>query len=176
MQGKQATMVSPTQDRAMLGSLVTTRYPTRDRVMLLWSMKAGLRAKAMAALIWAMVTDAPGQVAEVLHVPNRARKGKTGGRTMPLHPALQAALDTLQTARADMATPDRSILCSERGGGRSPATVRLWFHRRSTSRKMDGCASPSGRRTFLPAPRAQSPRSGEACATCRHAPAIPASP
>jgi integrase/recombinase XerD len=56
--------------------------------MLLLSMKAGLRAKEMAALTWAMVTDAQGQVAEVLHVPNRARKGKTGDRTMPLHPDL----------------------------------------------------------------------------------------
>jgi len=36
-------------------------------------MKAGLRAKEMASLTWAMVTDAQGQVAEVLHVPNRAR-------------------------------------------------------------------------------------------------------
>jgi hypothetical protein len=33
MQGKQAKMVSPIQERAMLGSLATTRYPTRDRVM-----------------------------------------------------------------------------------------------------------------------------------------------
>jgi integrase/recombinase XerD len=149
MQGKQAKMVSPTQERAMLGSLVTTRYPARDRVMLLLSMKAGLRAKAMAALTWAMVTDAQGQVTEVLHVPNRASKGKTGGRTMPLHPELQAALVTLQTARGDMATPDRPILCSERGGGLSPATVRLWFHRLSPSLTMDGCSSHAGRRTFM---------------------------
>jgi hypothetical protein len=91
MQGKQAKMVRPTQERAMLGYLDTTRSPARDRVMLLLSMKAGLRATAMASLTWAMVTDAQGQVAEVLHVPNRARKGKTGGRTMPLHPDLQAA-------------------------------------------------------------------------------------
>src|SRR5205807_576810 len=83
----------------------TTRYPTRDRVMFLLSMKAGLRAKEMASLTWAMVTDAAGQVAEVLHVPNRASKGKTGGRTIPLHPDLQAALVTLQTKRGDMATP-----------------------------------------------------------------------
>jgi hypothetical protein len=41
-------------------------------------MKAGLRAKEMASLTWAMATDAQGQVAEVLHVPNRASKGKTG--------------------------------------------------------------------------------------------------
>jgi integrase/recombinase XerC len=28
--------------------------------------------------------------------------------------------------------------------------VRLWFHRLSTALKMDGCASHSGRRTFIP--------------------------
>jgi hypothetical protein len=50
MQGKQATMVRPTQEQAMLGSLETTRSPARDRVMCLFSMQAGLRAKAMASL------------------------------------------------------------------------------------------------------------------------------
>jgi integrase/recombinase XerD len=80
MQGKQAKIVSPTQERAILGYLATTRYPARDQVMFLLSMKAGLRAKEMASLTWAMVTDATGQVAEVLHVPNHASKGKTGGR------------------------------------------------------------------------------------------------
>ena len=94
MQGKQAKIVSPTQERAILGYLATTRYPARDQVLLLLSMKAGLRAKEMASLTWAMVTDAAGQVAEVLHVPNRASKGKTRGRTIPLHPDLQAALVT----------------------------------------------------------------------------------
>ena len=149
MQGKQAKIVSPTQERAILGYLETTRYPHWDRVMFLLSMKAGLRAKEMAALTWAMVTDAAGQIAEAIHLQNRASKGKTGGRTIPLHPDLQAALMALQTARGDMATPDRPILFSERGGGLSPATVRLWFHRLYTSLKMDGCSSHSGRRTFI---------------------------
>jgi integrase len=53
MQGKQAKIVSPTQERAMLGSLATTRSPARDRVLFLLSMKAGLRAKAIASLTWA---------------------------------------------------------------------------------------------------------------------------
>ena len=53
MQGKQAKIVSPTQERAILGYLAT-RYPTRDRVMFLLSMKAGLRAKEMASLTWAI--------------------------------------------------------------------------------------------------------------------------
>jgi hypothetical protein len=35
MRGKQAKIVSPTQERAILGYLATTRYPTRDRVMFL---------------------------------------------------------------------------------------------------------------------------------------------
>jgi hypothetical protein len=30
MQGKQAKIVSPTQERAILGYLATTRYPTQD--------------------------------------------------------------------------------------------------------------------------------------------------
>jgi integrase/recombinase XerD len=56
---------------------------------------------------------------------------------------------TLQTARGDLATPERPILFSARGGGLSPATVHLWFHWLSTSLKMDGCSSHSGRRTFI---------------------------
>src|SRR5439155_15342362 len=117
MQGKQAKIVSPIQERALLGYLDTTRYPARDRVMFLLSMKAGLRAKEMASLTWAMVTDAQGQVAEVLHVPNRASKGKTVGRSMSLHPDLQAALVLLQRARGDLATPARPLLFSARGAG-----------------------------------------------------------
>jgi len=35
MQGKQAKIVSPTQERAILGYLATTRYPVRDRVIFL---------------------------------------------------------------------------------------------------------------------------------------------
>ena len=83
MQGKQAKMVSPTQERAILGSLATTRYPSRDRVMFLLSLKAGLRATDLASLTWAMVPDAHGQIAEAMPVANRASTGTTGGRTMP---------------------------------------------------------------------------------------------
>jgi integrase/recombinase XerC len=149
MQGKQAKIVSPTQERAILGYLETTRYPHRDRVIFLLSMKAGLRAKEMASLTWAMVTDAAGQIAEAIQLQNRASKGKTGGRTIPMHPDVHAALATLQSARGDTPRPEQSVLFSERGGGLSPATVRLWFHRLYTSLHMDGCSSHSGRRTFI---------------------------
>jgi len=59
----------------------------------------------------------------------------------------------------DMATPERPILFSERGGGLSPATCAV-FHRLYTSLKMDGCSSHSGRRTFITARRAACRRSG----------------
>jgi integrase/recombinase XerC len=81
--------------------------------------------------------------------PTAPVKARLGAGTIPLHPDLQAALVALQTVRGDMATPERPLLFSERDGGLSPATVRLWFHRLYTSLKMDGCSSHSGRRTFI---------------------------
>ena len=78
--------------------------------------EAGLRAKEMASLTWAMVTDAQGQV-RCCTCPTAPVK-ETGGRTIPLHPDLEAALVALQTGRGTWATPERPILFSERGGGR----------------------------------------------------------
>jgi integrase len=155
VQGKQAKIVSPTQERAILGYLETTRYPHRDRVMFLLSMKAGLRAKEMAALTWAMVTDAAGQIAEAIHLQNRASKGTTGGRTIPLHPDLQSALTALQSARGHAAT----------------GSVRALLGARWTVARRTRDAGP-----LLPARRAKCPRSGAACGTCKSSPGIPASP
>jgi len=42
MQGKQAKMVSPIQERAILGYLATTRYPARDQVMFLGRCRKGV--------------------------------------------------------------------------------------------------------------------------------------
>ena len=56
MEGTPATLVRPTQARAMLGSLDTTRSPSQ----VLLSIEAGLRATDLASLTWAMVPDAHG--------------------------------------------------------------------------------------------------------------------
>jgi integrase/recombinase XerC len=92
---------------------------------------------------------AEGQVAESLHLEDRASKGKKGGRTIPLHPALHAALVALHAHRGEEAWPDRPAIPSERGQGLSAATVQLWFHRLYTSLGLIGCSSHSGRRTFI---------------------------
>jgi integrase/recombinase XerD len=149
MQGKQAKILTPVQERAVLRHLDTTRYPERDAVMFLLSVKAGLRAKEIAALTWAMVTDADGQIAEMLALENRASKGRRGGRTIPLHPTLSAALWALHTTRGAAAHADRPVIFSERGWGLSAPTVQLWFHRLYTDLGLTGCSSHSGRRTFI---------------------------
>ena len=149
MQGKQAKILSPTQERVILRHLETTRYPWRDRVMFLLSIKAGLRAKEIAMLTWGMVTDAEGRVADTMHLQNRATKGQIGGRSIPLHPDLQAALVALHSRRGDMAAQPWPVIFSERGRGLSAETVQLWFQRLYTSLGLAGCSSHSGRRTFI---------------------------
>jgi integrase/recombinase XerD len=149
MAGKQAKILSPLQERTIVRHLESTRYPVRDQVMFLLSVKAGLRAKEIAALTWAMVTDAEGQVVETLHLDNRASTGKQGGRSIPQHPALHAALVRLQDWRGDAAAAAQPVIFSERGRGLSAATVQLWFRRLYTDLGLTGCSSHSGRRTFI---------------------------
>jgi integrase len=97
--GKQAKILSDKQVRAVLTELDNRRYPTRDRVMFLSSFKAGMRAKEIASVTWAMVTDAEGEIADVIALENRASKGRGGGRHIPLHPELKAALIQLHRDR-----------------------------------------------------------------------------
>lgn len=148
MPGTQAKVITPVEEAAIRLFLTTTHQPARDLVMFLLSIKAGLRAKEIAALTWRMVTDASGAVTDTLQMPNHATKGRSG-RTIPLHPALREALETLQLVTGEYATPEQAVVCSVRGGGMSRHTVRLWFHRLYTTMELEGCSSHSGRRTFI---------------------------
>lgn len=148
-QGKQAKVLTPRQERRVLRRLEATRYPARDRVIFLLSIKAGLRAKEIASLTWAMATDAEGNVAEEIALTDASSKGTGGGRTIPMHPALQEALGALQAARGEKARPDLPVIHSERGRGMSAASVAVWFHRLYSDLGLSGCSSHSGRRTFI---------------------------
>jgi integrase/recombinase XerD len=92
MAGKQAKVMTRVQERAVLDHLRYTRNPDRDRALFLLSIKAGLRAKEIAALTWGMVTDATSAVADAMALPDTASKGKSG-RTVYLHPDLKEALE-----------------------------------------------------------------------------------
>jgi integrase/recombinase XerC len=147
--GKQAKIITDKQVRAVLSELETRRYPLRDRVMFLLSIKAGLRAKEIASVTWAMVTDAEGEIADMIALENRAAKGKGGGRHIPIHPDLKAALIALHRDRGEKARPDMPVAHSERDRGLSAAAVVVWFHRLYAGLGMVGCSSHSGRRSFI---------------------------
>lgn len=54
-----------------MGGLPSTLFP-RDRVIFLLSVRAGLRAKEIAALKWEMLTDAEGELSDVIALTNEA--------------------------------------------------------------------------------------------------------
>ena len=146
--GKQAKIISDKQVRAVLAELDTRRYPLRDRTIFMFSLKAGMRAKEIASVTWGMVTDAGGEIADVIALQNRAAKGKSG-RVIPMHPDLKAALMALHQERGDNVRPDRAVIHRERDRGLSPGAVAVWFHRLYSGLSMIGCSSHSGRRTFI---------------------------
>lgn len=92
----------------LLNHISHTRHPERDRVIVLLSFKAGLRAKEIAGLAWSMITDATGDLADAISLPNKASKGRNGGRTIPLHDDLRAALTSLKAVRGDQGTAPSS--------------------------------------------------------------------
>src|SRR5271163_2310947 len=96
---KQAKVVSSREQQRLLDHIQHFRHPERDRVIVLLSFKAGMRAVEIAKLTWSMVTDASGELADQIALPNRAAKGKSGGRTIPMHRELREALRALREAR-----------------------------------------------------------------------------
>jgi integrase/recombinase XerC len=150
-QGKQAKVLRKSELHRLLNHVSHTRHPERDRVMVLLSFKAGMRAKEIAGLTWSMVTNASGELADVISLPNRASKGKNGGRTIPLHDELQAALADLMAIRGDKARPNLPVIHSERADGYSANAVAVWFLTRYREIGVEGASSHSGRRTFITA-------------------------
>src|SRR5580700_6431914 len=124
---KQAKLVAPRELKRLLDHVSHSRHPKRDRVMVLLSFKAGLRANEIAGLTWGMVTDASGGLADRISLPNRASKGKSGGREIPLHDELRVALGALQTAAWDKVRQDLPIIYSERAPGYSANAIAVWF-------------------------------------------------
>lgn len=144
MPGRQARLLTePTITRA-LRAVRSRPDATRDRVLLLLSLRGGLRACEIAGLEWSMVLDPAGRVGSALTVPDRIAK-KGGGRRMPLHPELRAALQAL--ARAG--STDGPVVRSRRGGHLAPNSVVNWFRDLYAEIGAQGCSSHSGRRTFI---------------------------
>jgi len=141
---KQAKTLCKSQVALLFMMLKGTRYPLRNKVIALLSIKAGLRAKEIANLTWAMVTDAQGQLSFAINLRNTASKGKSG-RVIPLNKELKAALQELQKQTSH----SPYVVVTERSEQFSSAAIvnlfAAWFHRIG----LQGCSSHSGRRTFI---------------------------
>lgn len=141
---KQAKTLCRSQVALLFIMLKGTRYPLRNKVIGLLSIKAGLRAKEIANLTWAMVTDAQGQLSGAIHLRNAASKGKSG-RVIPLNKELKAALQELQ----NQARSSSYVIVTERAEQFSAAAIvnlfAAWFRKIG----LQGCSSHSGRRTFI---------------------------
>jgi integrase len=144
--GKQAKVLTKGQVDAALGYVERTRHPLRNRVILLLSIKAGLRAKEIASLTWAMVTGVDGKIGRAIHLQDSASKG-TSGRIIPLNADLRRAL----LAWMEGAGPDRSefVVTTERAKRTTAQAVVNLFGRWYEHLGFTGASSHSGRRTFI---------------------------
>ena len=145
---KQAKTLTKPQQEAVLGYLTSTRHPVRNRVIFLLSVKAGLRAKEIASLTWAMVTDAEGALTDVISLTDIASKGR-GGRVIPINKDLRAALVALKAEADKMTRPSPFVITSERAGSTSSYAIVNKFGTWYRALGFSGASSHSGRRTAI---------------------------
>lgn len=149
--GKQAKTLTKAQVESVTSFLLTRRHGLRDQTVFLLSVRAGLRAKEIANLKWAMVLEADGEVGDSIHLTDEASKGKSG-RIVPLNKQLRGNLvQMLVTARQDRHFDPVTayVVTTERSGHTSAQAVVNMFKRWYTDLGLLGCSSRSGRRTFI---------------------------
>ena len=149
--GKQAKTLSRTQVKMISDYLLTNRYGIRDQTIFYFSMKAGLRAKEIAHLKWAMVMNSDGSVGDYLNLPNSSSKGKSG-RIVPLNKDLRKNLQVMLEQHRlvhDFDPTAASIVCTERSKTTSSQAIVNMFQRWYQRLGIVGCSSHSGRRTFI---------------------------
>lgn len=145
MPGRQAKILTDATIRRALRAVARRENADRDQTIFLLSLRAGLRACEIAGLEWPMVLDGNGRVSQLIAIEDRIAK-KRGGRTIPIHPELRRALQTLQKAAG---TKEGPIITSARGGPLNANSIVNWFIELYRGIGADGCSSHSGRRTFI---------------------------
>ena len=149
--GKQSKVLTDKQIETLLAYVSSRRNGVRNRVILHLSVKAGLRAKEIACLKWAMLLNADGVVGDAIHLTNIASKGASG-RVIPLNKALKESLLNLWNHESSQSRFDRHeshVIRSERSPCTSAQAVVNMFQRWYRDLNFVGCSSHSGRRTFI---------------------------
>jgi integrase len=144
---RQAKILTKGQSETVLIYLTKTRYAERNRAIFLLSVRAGLRAKEIASLTWAMLTDAEGDIGDAINLVDHASKDSSG-RVIPLNKELKAALIQMQKAQVGgRASP--FVVTTERAGQTSAAAIVNLFAVWYRALGFNGCSSHSGRRGFI---------------------------
>lgn len=144
MPGRQAQVLTPLVVRRVRAIISRRQTRDRDLAIFLLSLRAGLRAAEIAQLDWSMVTNASGRLATTIAIQdNIAKKG--GGRTVPLHADLRAALAPL--FRQSRHGPVIKSVTS--GQAMKANSLVNWFVCLYREANATGCSSHSGRRTFI---------------------------
>lgn len=150
--GKQAKVLTNQQIQLVLSFLATARDPDRNRLIFLLSIRAGLRAKEIAALKWSMVLDADGAIGDSIHLEDVASKGRSG-RVIPINKhlrgELQIALKNCLSKHSVAETRGFNIIRTQRSKSASAQGIVNLFAGWYRSVGLLGCSSHSGRRTFI---------------------------
>ena len=143
--GKQAKTLNKAQIEMISAYLKSKRNGLRNQTIFFLSVRAGLRAKEIAGLTWEMVLTASGEISDSIHLTNRASKGKSGGRVIPMHNSIRSNLEVL----IDRLGPGGFVIRSERSKSVAPQMIVNLFRGWYSELELAGCSSHSGRRTFL---------------------------
>lgn len=144
--GKQAKVLNQKQVEAVLHHIGRRRNGLRNQVIFLLSVRAGLRAKEIAALRWSMVLDASGAVGDAIHLTNEASKGNSG-RAIPLNRQLRAVLVSQHQRQPGSSLAH--VITTERTDRTSAQAIVNLFACWYRDLGLVGCSSHSGRRTFI---------------------------
>lgn len=144
--GKQAKILNRSQIEAVLNHINGRRNGLRNRVIVLLSVRAGLRAKEIAALKWSMVVGAGGEVGEYIHLTNDASKGQSG-RIIPINRQLRTAL--VELFEQGWISSTAYVIRTERSDHTSAQAIVNLFQRWYRDLGLIGCSSHTGRRTFI---------------------------
>jgi len=146
---KQSKVLNKTQVASVRSHLKSGRNALRNDTIFLLSVKAGLRAKEIAALKWIHVLNGDGTLNDTLHLPDSASKGRSG-REIPIHKEILTNLQTLlQTASKRNFSPEDHVIRTERSRSTSAQVIVNFFQSLYTRMGYVGCSSHSGRRTFI---------------------------
>ena len=149
---KQAKVLSQTQQNIVFNYLQTTSTPIRNITIFLLSTKSGLRAIEIASLQWNMLLDPNGDLTDFISLPNKASKGNSGGRIIPIHKQLKEYLQLLldDQKKYKYFNPHSSfVITTQRSPYTSSQAIVNMFQRWYSKIGMIGCSSHSGRRTFI---------------------------